>query len=231
MQTLVIVAMRAEADPVMAALGLGGDGVQLHPAFPARLWQDDQVAVAVNGTDTRFGVDSIATQPAVTTTLHAVERVEPTMVISAGTAGGFAERGGRIGSIYLANRCVFHDRRVAVPGFEPYGDGDYPVADLAQLAQKLGFEQGTVSTGNAIDAPPVDMAKMLQTRTVAKDMEAAAVAWTCERLEVPFTALKVITDLVDTGQKTAEQFQRNLQTATSTLAQALAALVAELRDR
>ncbi|MEM7285928.1 MAG: 5'-methylthioadenosine nucleosidase [Actinomycetota bacterium] len=222
---LVVIAMEAEAAPVRAALGLAGDGEQLHPAFPARLWRGPRAAVAVNGADPRFGVDSIASQPAVTTTLHAVEAVRPSIVISAGTAGGFEARGGAITSTYLADRCVFHDRRVAIPGFDRYGDGDYPVADLAAIAATLGFGTGTVTTGNALDAPDQDMAKMHGTDAVAKDMEAAAVAWTCERLDVPFTALKVITDLVDHHEEAAEQFSRNLRRATARLADAVPALI------
>ena len=63
------------------------------------------------------------------------------------------------------------------------------------------------------------------TDAVAKDMEAAAVAWTCERLGVPFTALKVITDLVDHHEEAAEQFSRNLKRATQRLAEAVPALI------
>ena len=228
---LVVVAMEAEAAPVRAALGLDGAGEHLHPAFPARLWRNDRAAVAVNGTDPRFSVDSIASQPAVTTTLHAVEAVSPQIVVSAGTAGGFTARGGEIASTYVASRCVFHDRRVSIPGFDRYGDGDYPVADLASTAAELGFETGTVTTGNALDAPAEDMAKMTASGAVAKDMEAAAVAWMCERLGVPFTALKVITDLVDTADEPAEQFMRNLRTATSRLAEAVPALVDALNQQ
>ncbi len=217
--------MEAEAAPVRAALGLHDAGSALHAAFPAKIWRGDHVAVAVNGADPRFGVDSIASQPAVTTTLHAVEAVQPSIVISAGTAGGFEVRGGRIASTYLADRCVFHDRRVSIPGFDRYGDGDYPVADLAAVAAELGFDQGTVTTGNALDAPDEDLAKMHGSGAVAKDMEAAAVAWTCERLGVPFTALKVITDLVDHHEEAGEQFTRNLRMATARLAEAVPALV------
>jgi 5'-methylthioadenosine nucleosidase len=227
-RTLVIMAMEAEAAPVRESLGLVGEGEQLHEAFPARIWVDDRVSLAVNGLDPRFAVDSIASQPAVTTALHAIERVGPSLVVSAGTAGGFAERGGRIGSVYLADRCVFHDRRIALAGFDRYGHGDYPVVDLSPVAAELGWPQGTVSSGNALDAPDVDLALMAQTSAVAKDMEAAAVAWTCERMGVPFTALKVITDLVDTEDETAEQFLANLRIATLGLAEAVAVLVERL---
>ena len=58
------------------------------------------------------------------------------------------------------------------------------------------------------------------TAAVAKDMEAAAVAWTCEQTGTPFTALKVITDLVDHHTETAEQFLANLRVATDRLADA-----------
>ncbi len=220
--------MEAEAAPLRAALGLDGDGAQLHPAFPARLWHHDTAAVAVNGTDPRFGVESIASQPAVTTTLHAVDLVNPAVVISAGTAGGFAARGGAIGSVYVADRVVFHDRRIAIPGWDAYGVGDYPCLDATAIADALGFDTGTVSTGNALDAPEPDVAAMTATSTVAKEMEAAAVAWVCERLAVPFTALKVVTDLVDHPEETAEQFDRNLAAATTRLAEAGAAYAAAL---
>ncbi len=232
MTILLVIAMEAEAAPVRAALGLEGPGQQLHLAFPAHLWAtpDEEVAVASNGTDARFGVAAIATQPAVTTTLHAIEACAPRLVISAGTAGGFASRGGEIAKPYLASRVVFHDRRIDLPPFDRYGDGDYAVADLSAVATSMGLATGTVSTGNALDAPPSDVAKMGATETVAKDMEAAAVAWTCEQLDVPFTALKVITDLVDHHETAADQFTRNLALATKTLAQTAADLVAALQD-
>lgn len=225
MTTLIVMAMEAEAAPVREVLGLGGDGDLLHPAFPARLWIGERASVAVNGTDPRFGVDSIATQPAVTTTLHAIERTAPSTVVSAGTAGGFAARGGAIGSIYLAERCVFHDRRITIPAFERYGDGDYPVIDLGRVAGDHGWGFGTVSTGNSLDAPEIDLDHMGGSGAVAKDMEAAAVAWVCERVGVPFSALKVITDLVDTDHPTEQQFLANLRTATETLSVAVGQLV------
>ena len=63
---------------------------------------------------------------------------------------------------------------------------------------------------------------------VAKDMEAAAVAWVCALKEVPFTALKVTTDLVD-GEIT-EEFVTNLQYASNRLSEGILSLVHELKD-
>lgn len=217
--------MEAEAAPIRRALGCDGDGAVLHPAFPARVWCGERACVAVNGTDPRFGVDSIATQPAVTTTLHAIERCSPGIVVSAGTCGGFEARGAAVGTVYLADACGFHDRRIAIPGFDRYGEGDYPVADLSTLAAELGHATGRISSGNALDAPDVDLARIAEAAAVAKDMEAAAVAWVCERTGVSFTAVKAVTDLVDHPEATEAQFMRNLATATDALARAVAEVV------
>jgi nucleoside phosphorylase len=226
-RVLIVVAMRAEADPVGRALGLDGPSVPLHPNFPATLTIDRtrSIGMALVGADARFDVDSIGTQPAVTTTLHAIDRFDPDLVISAGAAGGFESRGGQIGQLILADRCVYHDRRIAIPGWDAYGVGDYPVVDLGLPLDEIDIELGTVSTGNALDAPVEDIEAMAASHARAKDMEAAAVGWVCERMNVPFTALKAITDLVDHHEETAEQFDRNLAVAIDRLAATLAAVV------
>lgn len=231
-RVLIVVAMRAEAGPIADALGLDGPPELLHPRFPATLTVDatGSIGMTLVGADARFDVDSIGTQPAVTTTLHAIERFAPDLVISAGAAGGFESLGGHIGQVILADRCVYHDRRIAIPGWDDYGVGDYPVADLGLPLDELRLETGTVSTGNALDAPAEDLAAMASSGARAKEMEAAAVGWVCERMEVPFTALKAITDLVDHHEETAEQFDRNLALAIDRLAEALAAVVDEVRQ-
>ena len=66
---------------------------------------------------------------------------------------------------------------------------------------------------------------MEATAAVVKDMEAASVAWVCERMSLPFAALKVVTDLVDGPEPTAAEFSRNLKAATATLAEAIVPLV------
>ena len=222
---LIIMAMEAEAAPVRASLGLEQAGERLHPMFPGLVWATPKVCLAVNGIDRRYGVDSIASQPAAVTTLHAIQRTSPSLVISAGTAGGFARRSGFIGEVCLANRCFFHDRRIHLKGFDRYGDGDYPVQDMSTVGTKLGFRMGTVSSGNALDAPDVDIKKMDLTETIAKDMEAAAVAWICEQFAIPFTALKVITDLIDSDKATTDQFSRNFAAASERLGEAVKELI------
>ncbi|MGH1503521.1 MAG: 5'-methylthioadenosine nucleosidase [Acidimicrobiales bacterium] len=230
---LIVVAMEAEARPVRAALGLHAEPASLHPAFPSAMAADGPLAVATNGTDPRFEIDAIASQPAVVTTLTAAESHRPDLVISAGTAGGFEGRGGAIGDVFVSTEPVrFHDRRVDIPGWDAYGEGSYPVADLGperdDLLSAMGAKPGRMTTGNSLDAPPVDLATMDRFGADAKDMEAAAVAWVCEHLGVDFLAVKAITDLVDHPEATAEQFRRNLGLATERLAAAVGSLVGAL---
>jgi 5'-methylthioadenosine nucleosidase len=58
-----------------------------------------------------------------------------------------------------------------------------------------------------------------------KDMEAAAIAWVAEITKTPFFAIKVITDLVDGGRLTQDEFMENLSAAASSLQAALPKLL------
>ena len=222
--------MEAEAAPVKKELNFTGEGNPLAEGISARLWSNESVHVAINGSDSRFGVDAIGTLPASLTTLLAIEKTNPKIVISAGTCGGFIARDGFIGEVILADRCVFHDRRIPLEGFMKYGIGDFSVANLHTIAERLGFKIGAVSTGDSLDSQPADLDFMNAVNAVAKDMEAAAVAWACALNEVPFTALKVTTDLVDGEITTEEEFVTNLQYASNRLSEGILSLVHELRD-
>ena len=227
---LFVIAMEAEAATVRKELGLTGEGSLLATGVTARLWSNESVHIVTNGSDSRFDVDAIGTLPASLTTYLAIQKTNPKIVISAGTCGGFIAREGFIGETILADRCVFHDRRIPLEGFMKYGIGDFSVANLHAIAERLGFKIGAVSTGDSLDSQPADLDFMNAVNAVAKDMEAAAVAWACELSEVPFTALKVTTDLVDGEITTEEEFVTNLQYASNRLSEGILSLIHELRD-
>lgn len=225
----VVMAMAAEAAPTVERLGLIACSSHV-AALPFRWYEGEvggrHVVVAVNGRDERHGVDNIGTNPAVLNTWLTVERWHPGVVVSAGTAGGFAALGGEIGDLYLSQRdLVFHDRRIAIPGFDEYGHGRYPSLDVAAEAQRIGAKLGVVSTSNSLDWPDLDAAVMAAHGAAVKEMEAAAVAWVCWLTGTPVFALKAITDLVDHPAGTAEQFVANLGVATERLAAGLHALL------
>ncbi|MEY2958131.1 MAG: hypothetical protein RLZZ01_699, partial [Actinomycetota bacterium] len=142
---------------------------------------------------------------------------------------GWASKGGAVGSVVIAGpHVVRHDRRIAIPGFDRFGIGSFPCVALDHLAGRLDAVVGVVTTGGSLDEVPADRAMIDASGAIAKDMEAAAVAQVCTSWGTPFAALKVLTDLHDAPTSTAEQFERNLATASANLADRLVTLLTEL---
>ena len=241
---VIVMAMKAEAMPLIAALDLKPLEIAEYEPFGAAAFRATvspaghaagpsiDVILVHLGTCDRFAVDNIGTQPATLLTYLAIQRFRPGLVLSAGTCGGFVRRGAAIGTVYVShNKIIFHDRRIAIPGFDSYGLGSYPPAQLAAHATHLGLELGVISSGNALDLPAADEAIMDAHHAVAKDMEAAAVAWVCERLKTPMGAVKAVTDLVDSGRPTADEFLDNLHRAAQALSRAMVGLLGCIAQR
>lgn len=98
------------------------------------------VTLVHNGKDPKAGVDKVGTNAATLTTYLSIEAFKPDIVISAGTAGGFASRGATIASIFVSTACVNHDRRIPLPGFDEFGLGKEDTHNCAQMAQDLGVQ-------------------------------------------------------------------------------------------
>lgn len=228
---LFVVAMHDEAAPLVEALDAAPAGSPVWAArLPTRLFRARRGEVTVHlawaGRDPLAGVDAIGTVPAAVTTLVGIAVGRPDLVVSAGTAGGFGERGARIGDVVMAwDRFVFHDRRIPLGPFETYGTGNLPAADLRRLARRRGWRLGPVTTGDSLDATDLDRAAMAASGAEAKEMEAAAVARVAYWHRIPVTALKAVTDLVDHPVDTAQQFAANLHRAVEALQGACVALV------
>lgn len=225
----LVFAMEAEALPCVTRFSLRE--IALHsPPAPLRVFGGTtgalELLVSVNGKDARFGVDRIGTEPAAQNALLTALRFQPDLMVSAGTAGGFKARGAEIGDVYLSEPPLrYHDHRIPLPGFEPYGEGRYPCIETTRLPSLLGVKLGRVSTANSLDATAVDLGLMDQFGAVVKEMEAAAVAQVAYDFSIPFLAVKSITDLVDSHEATHEVFLRNLERASHNLAEKLELLV------
>lgn len=237
MRILIVMAMHAEAEPVVRELGLLP--VETPPwasPVPMRLWQGrvgaNEVDLVVNGLDRETGLDLIGTQAATAATMLGCEAFKPDLVVSAGTCGGFTKRGGAIGKVYLASdRVWYHDRRVPIPGFEQMARGGYVVADLSAIGSQLGLEPGIVTTGDSLDLSPEDNERIEAVGAHAKEMEAAAVAWVAGLFGAQFTALKSVTDIVDGPHLPQDEFFENLKQATEQLASTLVRFVHALGTR
>ena len=230
-RVLVVVAMEAEAAPLVAALGAGEiEGVA---PLPMRRYEaaigDLEAQIVVNGKDPRFGADGIGTVPAALTTHVAIDSWRPDLVVGVGTAGGWQRNGTAIGDVYLAwDRFVFHDHRIDLPVFGAMATADIPAVDLRPVAERLGFALGVITTGDSLDESPEDHRIILESGAAVKDMEGAAVAWVASLHDIPVTAIKAVTDLVDHPTPTARQFTANLATAAEALEGATVAFLQEI---
>ncbi len=224
MKIAIQFAMAGEAAPFLASGGF--TEVAPDATYGFRFYERPGVVVGVSGTHPRFNVDAIGTVPATLLTHELITRFKPSRLINAGTAGGFEAKGGAIGDVYLgADVAVFHDRRIPLGAFEAMGRGHFPIESNAALARKLGCKIGIVSTGDSLDCTPEDAKRMAELDASVKDMEAAGIAWVCERHWMPLVLLKVITDLVDHHTSTAEQFTQNYSLAVTRLESALRVVV------
>lgn len=239
-RVVIVMAMEAEAAPLRRALGGRDLAVEPPSPLPARIAVSEapsrpSVVLAVNGTDPVAGVDCIGSTAAALTTHVALEAANAhwgapaDLVLSVGTAGGWGRAGAAIGDVYVAwDRFVCHDRRIDLPGFDLLGRGDHPAADLRSHAAALDCRLGIVTTGDSLDESPEDAARIVASGAAVKEMEAAAVAWVARLHGVPVSAVKAITDLVDSPVATAEQFTANLASAASALEHTTLALLDRL---
>lgn len=230
---LIPIVMEAEAAPFVNHLGL----ILLDGFFPSNTpflafsgtHSDTKVTVITMGIDTVYGthVDNVGTVPATLATFLAVEKMAAEgspvhLILNGGTCGGFARKGGAIGDVFLTTAVANHDRRIGIPGFDAYGIGTLKtVIDPTNIAGDLGYKTGVCTTGNSLDKTDKDDKYMLDNDASVKDMEAAAIAWVAKMQNIPYMGVKVITDIVDGGVPSHEEFMENLASAAESLQEAL----------
>ena len=224
-----IVAMEVEASSFIKQMNLTEDKL-FAPQLPMRLWKgqigETLVSVVINGKDAEYNLDLIGTQAATFTTAIAISALNPDLIISAGTAGGFASKGAEVGDVFLSYpKIVFHDRRVDIPGWKEMGIGSFMSFDTRDIAGKLGLKTGVVTSGNSLDMPETDARMIESVGGEIKEMEAAAVAWVASLYKIPVFCIKAITDLVDSPHATNEQFRKNLAMAVSKLTEAMVKII------
>jgi 5'-methylthioadenosine nucleosidase len=185
-----------------------------------------EVFLVWTGRDKRYNVNNVATTAASVATYASIHAFEPDLVLSAGTAGGFAAVGATVGDVYISTKCVFHNRRIpSGTDYEEYGFGHFRSPPLPLLAAECGLKQGVVSTSDSLDHSPIDLELMRAEGASVKEMEAAAVAWVCQQVSVPFLAVKSITDIVDGPETVDDEFYANLKTASEALQEKLSQIL------
>lgn len=223
MKICYIVAMEAEAQPFVERFGvekIEGAFAPLPCLLYSKDLSGDSIYVVVNGT--LHGSSLIGCEAASITTLKAIETLNPDIVINSGTCGAFRKNGAEIGKVYISDSVMFHDRRVMGDDeWSTQSFGNYPVYERCkEIAAALQMPMGKVTTGSSLDIQPCDLEIIEEKGGQLKDMEGAAVAFVCSLLNVPCMLVKSVTDLIDGGENTLEEFRRNLAHASSELAKA-----------
>ena len=78
-------------------------------------------------------------------------------------------------------------------------------------------QEGVVSSGNSLDYCKEDWDQLTAIGAAVKEMEAAGISWVAHLHNVPFIALKSITDIVDGDRPAQEEFLENLHSAAKAL--------------
>ncbi|MBQ1649999.1 MAG: hypothetical protein II055_02555, partial [Prevotella sp.] len=185
----------------------------------------ESVFVILNGVD--HNRDLIGCEAAAVTTQVAIQRLQPDLVISCGTCGGWQRYGARVGQTYIADGVMFHDRRV--PGdneWDTQGLGNYKVWEGSwRIAEALGLPMGKVTTGSSFDLSPEEDALIDANGGRLKEMEGAAVAFVCSLYKVPVMLVKAVTNLRDAEEENIDSFQENLKRASLSLRETLVKII------
>lgn len=221
--------MEAEATPFIDHLNLekADDFFPSNTPFHAFTGSHNScnVTVITNGKDAVYstGVDNVGTVPASLATYLALHQAKPDVLINAGTCGGFKRKGAEVGDVFITTGVANHDRRIPIPPFVPFGIGklDTTAVNPSEIASSLNYKTGICTTGNSLDTTAEDDKLMLENDASVKDMEAAAIAWSCALFGTPFLGLKVVTDIVDGPHATQDEFVANLAAASKSLQEAL----------
>lgn len=226
-----IVAMRAETEPLTECFGLKEEKGFFAP-LPCLLYSgrvgESELCVVQNGRD--HDRDLIGCEAAAVTTLAAIERLHPDIVVCSGTCGGWKRYGAEVGKVYLGSGVMFHDRRV--PGDNEWatqGLGNYPVWEgTEKLAERLSLGTGKVTTGSSFDMTEEEERVIDENGGRLKEMEGAAVGFVCSLFRTPVLYVKAVTNLRDSEEDDMEAFQENLRMATENLREVNEKIVREL---
>jgi len=233
-----MVAMEAEAKPFVDHLSLEEIIGFFPPHIPFVAFTGEhhstKVTVVTLGKDSVYGtgVDNVGTITASLATELSLAKSGGSidLVVNAGTCGGFKRKGAEIADVFLTQGVANHDRRIPIPGFDAYGIGKLETMDPTNIAEKLGYKTGICTTGNSLDKTERDDDFMKDNDASVKDMEAAAIAWVASMNKVPYLGVKVVTDIVDGGIPTQDEFMANLGAAAESLQSALPKVLSYVCD-
>jgi len=169
-------------------------------------------------------VNRVGVVPAALSTWEGIRIFKPDLILSVGTAGGVHARGIRQRQVYLSENPVqYYDRLIdfrapgdefEVTNYKCFGIGSHPVLPCKKLAAELNIPFAKVGTGSSFAHPEGNVKVQHDENAVAvKEMECAAIAEVADIFNIPFLAVKGVTDYVDihtTTESLNDEFSSNL---------------------
>ena len=139
-------------------------------------------------------------------------------IINVGVAGGF-ESEVEIFGVYEISRAVEYDFDLSeVNGTSP-GVHDERDTPYFSLNTRGIFQSKTLGTGDKFGNGEENLPLLKSPGVGVRDMEGAAIAHVCEKAQIPFRAVKCITNIV--GRGSTDSYAQNLKKALLCLSDAL----------
>lgn len=140
-------------------------------------------------------------------TLTVIENFHPSLVINTGVAGGCGRA--RILDVVIPDRIAYHDVWCGpdtIPGQAANCPPTFDCPLPADLVDSLGVKRGLVASGDVFISRPEEVERIVKMYPdcVAVDMESAAIAHTCHLKNVPFVAIRVVSDTPGSGDNIAQ---------------------------
>ena len=140
-------------------------------------------------------------------TLTVIENFHPSLVINTGVAGGCGRA--RNLDVVIPARNAYHDVWCGpdtIPGQAANCPPTFDCPLPADLVDSLGVKRGLVASGDVFISRPDEVERIVKMYPdcVAVDMESAAIAHTCHLKNVPFVAIRVVSDTPGSGDNIAQ---------------------------
>lgn len=160
--------------------------------------------------DVILSLSGIGKVNAAVATALAINRYSPDCIINTGSAGGLGS-GLKVGDVVLGTLIAHHDVDATafgyqigqVPRMRPAFESDPYLVKVARKAAKA-FTGASVYKGLIVSGDQfvhsTEQVEQIRSRffgVQVVEMEAAAIAQTCEQLAVPFVVIRAVSDLAD----------------------------------
>jgi nucleoside phosphorylase len=177
---------------------------------------------------------------AAVSTVHAIHTWNPSLILVAGTAGGFQERNVALGDVIVATKIVDYEAQ-RLDGRSPIRWTDYePDASLHALAKSIRLPPtpenqfqvhfGSILSGDKVVASKSSVEQFLGLRedVLGTEMEGAGVAFASAKSEIPWLMIRGIADYADENKR--EDAKRWTEVACDSAARFLRALLDRWAD-